>query len=337
MKREVRMSMPHVDEGTLHAYLDGELRREEMERLRAHIEECAVCRGRLEEERALVERASRLLERAAPPVTGRPVPEFERLRPRSRPRLPFVPLAWAATLLLAIGAGWYLHDMYAGDEAIAPPNRTPEAPTVVATAPAAASPAPPPPTARADQPRRRAMAEQRPAAEPIASAKTGLVEGQVAAESIRQALPPAAAFDEAVVTTGAASQQQTANGAARVAARPNIYIDGAPIRVAWSDVSADSARALLGRALAMIPGIPITRIQTIDEQQRMVRVTFAPDSHTTIQLYEQPAEADKVTAALVTPVPTSNQRLARYVGSLRVEITGSVSTDSLSRLLDLVR
>ena len=45
--------MSHVDEGTLHAYLDGELPAPERERWAVHIAACAECRTRLEEERAL--------------------------------------------------------------------------------------------------------------------------------------------------------------------------------------------------------------------------------------------------------------------------------------------
>ena len=53
--------MSHVDEGTLHAYLDGELPSTERAALEAHLAQCASCRATLTEERALLERASALL------------------------------------------------------------------------------------------------------------------------------------------------------------------------------------------------------------------------------------------------------------------------------------
>ena len=62
--------MPHIDEGLLHAYLDEELAGSEREQLLAHLSECAACRLRLEEERALVARAGELLARATPPGAG---------------------------------------------------------------------------------------------------------------------------------------------------------------------------------------------------------------------------------------------------------------------------
>ena len=53
--------MSHVDEGTLHAYLDGELAPVERERVDTHLKGCPACQARLAEERAILERASRLL------------------------------------------------------------------------------------------------------------------------------------------------------------------------------------------------------------------------------------------------------------------------------------
>src|SRR6266850_373938 len=66
-RRERQVSMSHVDDGTLHAYLDGELSSAETQGVDAHLAQCPACRGRLEEERALITRAGELLALAAPP------------------------------------------------------------------------------------------------------------------------------------------------------------------------------------------------------------------------------------------------------------------------------
>ena len=100
--------MSHVDEGTLHAYLDRELASGERERVATHLAECAACRARLDEERALVARARDLLALAAPaerPAAG--LPTRRRARTWDRVRLP---LAWAATVTIAFATGRYLQE-----------------------------------------------------------------------------------------------------------------------------------------------------------------------------------------------------------------------------------
>src|SRR5437667_9930304 len=101
--------MCHVYTGTLNAYLAVERQAVEAHDLEAHVAQCRECRVRLDEERALIARADELLGLAAPP--DRAVPPF---RPGDREppvRLWWrvrLPLAWAATVVLALGAGLYL-------------------------------------------------------------------------------------------------------------------------------------------------------------------------------------------------------------------------------------
>ncbi|CAN5459905.1 hypothetical protein BH24GEM3_BH24GEM3_19340 [soil metagenome] len=110
--------MLHVDDGQLHAYLDGELAlldaagAAEIER---HLASCAECRARLEEERATRERAHAILRGSGP--VGLSEPAFEALAartaaavpPRSASRRvrPAAALAWAASIVLALGLGWF--------------------------------------------------------------------------------------------------------------------------------------------------------------------------------------------------------------------------------------
>jgi anti-sigma factor RsiW len=101
--------MSHVDDGTLHAYLDGELSPAEAQGVDAHLAQCPACRGRLEEERALITRAGELLALAAPP--DRELPPFRAGDVKPPTRLWWqvrLPLAWAATVALALGIGTYL-------------------------------------------------------------------------------------------------------------------------------------------------------------------------------------------------------------------------------------
>ena len=94
--------MPHLDEGTLHALLDGEIPSAELPPIQAHLGACAECRARLAEEQDLLAESDRLIEvlelpEAAPAVA--PV--------RTAPRRVWpTRLAWAATLVLAAGLGY---------------------------------------------------------------------------------------------------------------------------------------------------------------------------------------------------------------------------------------
>src|SRR6059036_2955066 len=101
-------SMSHVDEGTLHAYLDGELPSADRETVEAHLAQCDTCRAALTEARALVERATALLGSARP--AERPAPPLEQLR-RTAKRAPWhvrTSFAWAASIALALGVGYLL-------------------------------------------------------------------------------------------------------------------------------------------------------------------------------------------------------------------------------------
>lgn len=118
--------MPHITEGLLHAHLDGALGPDEQLQwagAEAHLEVCDDCRRRLVEAAELRAAARALLTAAAPtgPATR---PAFEELAARARARraeptsgrktgraagtwwrTPAV-LGWAASLVIAAGAGW---------------------------------------------------------------------------------------------------------------------------------------------------------------------------------------------------------------------------------------
>ncbi|HSJ24157.1 MAG TPA: hypothetical protein VK929_05760 [Longimicrobiales bacterium] len=118
--------MRHVDEGILHAWLDGALDSvadagglpmgETVATVEAHLRTCAHCQALLERERIVRGEAGLILEDTArAPVD---VPPFERIAagvaggaeagalPARRSRRGLT-LAWAASVLLAIGAGWW--------------------------------------------------------------------------------------------------------------------------------------------------------------------------------------------------------------------------------------
>ncbi len=289
--------MSHADDGTLHAYLDGELPSGERERIAAHLAECATCRARLEEERALVARARDLLELAAPaerPAAG--LPMRRRAKPWDRVRLP---LAWAATITIAFAAGRYLQDV-----------RSPDAPA-------------------------RGAGESAAVAPPIAGHPSAPLRATTRVPSHREMSPagqPAlAATQAAPVPRAAALDAADAAGAADAGL---------------------AAERLLGQAPAVLPGALIRSVARAEGGGVVLEQELA--SGTIVRLYERPASAAEpsasvegsaraaprrapaVAAAPAGP-PPAGERLARYVGSLRIEIAGPLPTDSLTKLLDLVR
>src|SRR3954463_3563182 len=77
--------MPHLDEGTLHALLDGELNLSEASEVQGHLGTCAACGSRLQEVKQFLAEADPLvgaLQVSAGPPASAPSP---RGRPRPSP------------------------------------------------------------------------------------------------------------------------------------------------------------------------------------------------------------------------------------------------------------
>jgi len=101
--------MSHLPDGELTAYADGAYAPADADahRIAAHLALCPDCRNRLEQAHALSARASEILAVAAPAFVE--TPPFDQIRARAtarRARSTF-PLTWAATVILALGIGWF--------------------------------------------------------------------------------------------------------------------------------------------------------------------------------------------------------------------------------------
>ena len=94
--------MKHLDEGTIHAWLDGALNSEETRYCEEHVAQCDTCRALVTEARGLIAGASRILS-ALDDVPAGVVPAGT-ARPKAR-RNWTRPLSWAmaATVVLAVG------------------------------------------------------------------------------------------------------------------------------------------------------------------------------------------------------------------------------------------
>lgn len=193
--------MWHVDDGALHAYLDGALDEypaAEASRVREHLEACAECAGRLAQERRVRDEAHDILGLAAPDVA---VPTLEELRAYVRAQAPertitsvrLYRLSWAASVVLALGTGWLLRGGV-------PPTVTASQAAFDAESPSAA----------------RDAAEGR--AQPAASSELDAS----ARESTSEALPtaPAGAAPAAAATPGSAPAEAESFADARGQASP---------------------------------------------------------------------------------------------------------------------
>lgn len=102
----------HLTDGELHAWLDGAL--EQLGGVRAgevreHLRACAACREALVAEESVRAHAAEVLALAVPSAAE--APPFELLVERARGRDPAPParlarLGWAASVVIALGAGW---------------------------------------------------------------------------------------------------------------------------------------------------------------------------------------------------------------------------------------
>ena len=310
------MSMSHVDDGQLHAYLDAELPQAEAWRLEAHLGECPACRGRLEEQRALIARAGELLALAAPPARDVPPLSFRPGDAQPPPPAPWparLPLAWAATVVLALAAGWYLR----GESPIAPaPPAQPDRRAAAANAAAPRETARTVPLSPRQAPEPKTLAQQAPSV----AQHDQMISGSAVPN------PQMTPLDQAARAKSAAVPPAPTPAPAAALAAP-----AAPSAARWETISWDTARAILGVDPARIPNLPAVAKRS-SAADRVVLVEQQLASGTVVRLHERPtAEGAPGMEA------GASERLARYVGNVRVEIEGALPPDSLSKLLELVK
>jgi hypothetical protein len=128
--------MLHLDEERITALLDNELSPAEAEQARDHLKLCVECASRFEEAKGFFEEADRLVRVLEFPEVVAPVQPAAALTVEAktvRRRFPLRPLAWAASLFLAIGLGYYGNELRVSrntariDPAQAPSTKAPAA------------------------------------------------------------------------------------------------------------------------------------------------------------------------------------------------------------------
>lgn len=288
--------MSHLDEGTLHALLDGEIPSDELSPIQAHLSRCPECRARLEAERELMDEADGLVDLIEVPVGAESLPGDSRSGLRRGGWLRG--LGWAASVIGAAGLGYLVRN-----------GGSPRSETgVLAVAPNPPAPAAPAESGgyRADPaldrtettipPQGKAVPERRPVAPSPRTSDDRLVSGRVrdtavalAAESNRPADSAAKATgDRRANPSGVTSAPVTANrqdlGAvgrfdqARAREAQGIAAASVPAgsRLALAPppepVSFPEALRRLDGSLRLIPGMVPIRLEV---QGATVRVVYS--------------------------------------------------------------
>jgi len=90
--------MQHLDEGTIHSWLDGALSAEEAARVEAHVKECAQCQAAVAEARGFIAASSRILTALDNAPRG--------VIPAATPKKRIDPMVWrVAATVLVVAAG----------------------------------------------------------------------------------------------------------------------------------------------------------------------------------------------------------------------------------------
>jgi hypothetical protein len=271
---------------------------------------------------------------AARPVE-RPAPPLEQLRRESRPSRWRVrrSFAWAASIALALGLGYYLRTP---SYRAAPAAQTPAQPVAVADNRNAAT----------AEDKARPRASDRRAARPADE----IAKVQPRPDSVAGKLADAAALR---ATDSVSIDARAVSGALARAVRDqppaplaSIVASAAPARqlpsMTWPVINRRVARSILGEEPVGLPGLATRAFRRAPGTDGTVVVEQAIDSTTVIQIFQRPAYpydssgSGRAYASEEQSRERANPRFGRFVRGLRVEITGPLSSDSLNRLLEQV-
>lgn len=261
--------MQHLDEGTIHAWLDGALPADESTGVERHVAQCKECASLVAEARGMMAGASRIVS-ALDVVPGGVIPKSSRAKSSSGSlwralRLTPSRAALAATLVIAASTVLTLrHDT---PNKIVPTMAANAPAPVVSTSPPPAAPAieetrarqeaktPPLPSAKADQP-----AERR---REVTDARTQTLDS-LRSDSKAKASAAEVTANPAVAPSVVAAAPPVAAGAARGAVAADTQRSLARARVdsarPLAKVSADSVRM---EARAEAAGFASRRLQTV--------------------------------------------------------------------------
>jgi hypothetical protein len=359
--------MSHIDEGTLHAYLDRAAQPNgDWREIEDHLATCPECRERLVEARALRERAAAILKASGPAAVSQPPFDAVLARAgRGRSRRVFGldrlrALGWAASIALAVGVGWMargaLNPLRSPEQPLSPrASRT----TAVDTATPSSSDDARPGMASATQSQRAATdstagdaRSTEAAAERLRSAYEVVAEPKAADEAVagrRDAFQQNAAEPASPAPRGApaavAPQTKLARDIGAVAERREqptreraAELEAAPVPVQWVESDSADAATRSGEVLHTVPGLPVVRVdRDVLGDGRAVRVLQDLDG-VMLEIVQRPAIAlegrvkDTVAADVSEMADTAGATVTVIRGRVMLTLRARIALDSLRSL-----
>jgi hypothetical protein len=326
--------MQHIPEEELHAYLDQALSRSQCVEIEHHVSECVACRRERDAIAALRDRTTALLVTASPRwIQSRPYPQLaEVLLERQDRRRRWRRVAWAASLVGAVGLGWGVSRWQVSDAA---------PPAAVATAPV-------------PHPADASPIDSR--TQPAAPTAPSPASGPAGATSIRLAGAPRRVVAESV---GPWQPAVPAPNGAELLSSGDTDGQGAPVfDGVWRTVSWDRASEASGAWVPRVEGVPVVQVKvrqtphggrplTVVTQQlasgEVISTVEGPAAEVASLLSRQPgqsatAELQDLPLAAGTADEASNSIGAAQPGAARtLAIVGKLPADSLKAFMLKVR
>jgi putative zinc finger protein len=341
--------MRHIPEDELHAYLDQGLSRTQCVEIESHLADCPSCQATRDGIAALRDRTTALLSRLGPPQSQVP-PAFDTLRRRAaeaasqrRRRLSLV--AWAASLVAAVGIGWSASSLLHTPVAPRPSGvvATAGAPAARDRSPALTTPAAQPAAAQPARP--AALAPTSPAPAPRAGARSA--GGTVTAVTAVKA--PVDSVDAASRT--AALSVLDPKPALELTQLEQPDRRGLELNGMWRTMSWDGAKAEAGERVPHIDGLPVVQVQIQNGERdsrpvmvvaqqlssgQVIRTIEGPATDVS-QMLSRRAMAD--VDSLFLPGDTgargsdASHAMAMQRGDRMLAITGDLPSDSLRAMI----
>jgi hypothetical protein len=335
--------MRHIPEDELHAYLDQGLSRTQCVEIESHLADCPSCQAMRDGIAALRDRTTALLSRLAPPRHHVP-PAFEGLRRRaaeaaSQRRRRLSILAWAASLVAAVGLGWSASSLMRPSVPFRPVTPIAASAPVPAPAPVSAATTP---LAMAGRPKagpRPDGPEPRPAERATRPAPAG------------PAVTIAARADSAEAARTAALSVLDPKPALELTRLEQPDRRGLELNGMWRTMSWDGAKAEAGERVPHIDGLPVVQVQIQNGERdsrpvmvvaqqlssgQVIRTIEGPATDVS-QMLSRRAMAD--VDSLFLPgdsgafASETGHAMAMQVGDRMLAITGDLPSDSLRAMI----